>query len=63
MSHSHSLSVGLAATLVDSTHLKLTFTGSSIIGGSLADGRYNLVCGVSRRVKRQPKPRSALESS
>ena len=40
---SDSLSVGLAATLVDSTHLKVTFTGSSIIGGSLADGRYNLV--------------------
>ena len=39
---SDSLSVGLAATLVDSTHLKVTFTGSSIIGGSLADGRYTL---------------------
>ena len=42
---SDGLSVGLAATLVDATHLKVTFTGSSIIGGSLADGRYTLSYG------------------
>ena len=40
---SDNLSVGLKGTL-DSTGkiLTLTFTGSSIIGGSLADGRYTL---------------------
>ena len=42
---SDGLSVGLAATLVNSTQLLVTFTGSSIIGGSLADGRYTLVYG------------------
>ena len=42
---SDGLSVGLSATLINSTQLKVTFTGSSIIGGSLADGRYTLVYG------------------
>ncbi len=43
---SDSLSVGLKGTLDSSgTVLTLTFTGSSIIGGSLADGRYTLVSG------------------
>jgi hypothetical protein len=38
------LVVGLVPTLDSTgTKLTLTFTGSSIIGGSLADGRYNLV--------------------
>ncbi len=43
---SDNLSVGLRGSL-DSTGkvLTLTFTGSSIIGGSLADGRYTLVYG------------------
>ena len=43
---SDNLSVGLRGTL-DSTGkvLTLTFTGSSIIGGSLADGRYTLMYG------------------
>ncbi len=40
---SDGLSVGLKGTLDSSgTVLSLTFTGSSIVGGSLADGRYNL---------------------
>ncbi len=43
---SDGLSVGLKGTLDSSgTVLTLTFTGSSIIGGSLADGRYNLLYG------------------
>ncbi len=43
---SDNLSVGLRGSL-DSTGkvLTLTFTGSSIIGGSLADGRYTLMYG------------------
>ena len=44
---SDGLVVGLAATLVNSTTLKVTFTGSSIIGGSLADGRYTLKYGTT----------------
>ncbi len=45
---SDGLSVGLSGTL-DGTGkvLTLTFTGSSIIGGSLPDGRYNLTYGGS----------------
>jgi hypothetical protein len=43
LTRSDSLSVGLQGTLDSSgTVLTVTFTGSSIMGGSLADGRYNL---------------------
>ncbi len=43
---SDGLAVALKGTLDSSgTVLTLTFTGSSIIGGSLADGRYTLVFG------------------
>ncbi len=42
------LVVGLKGTLDSSGKvLTLTFTGSSIIGGSLADGRYTLTYGIT----------------
>jgi hypothetical protein len=44
LTRTDNLSVGLVGSLDNTgTVLTVTFTGSSIIGGSLADGRYNLV--------------------